>query len=42
MVEIKKEDLTPEQLEQFMNCKTAPELVALVKKFGYDMTLEET
>ena len=41
MVEIKKEDLTPAQLEKLMNCKTAEELVSMVKELGHEMTLEE-
>ncbi len=36
-----KKELTKEQLEKALNCKTADELIALAKTEGYDITKDE-
>ena len=38
---ISKKELTKEQIEKAMECKTADELMALIKAEGYDITKEE-
>ncbi len=38
---INKKELTKEQLEKALNCKTADELIALAKTEGYDITKDE-
>ena len=38
---INKKELTKEQLEKALNCKTAYELIALAKTEGYDITKDE-
>ena len=38
---ISKKELTKEQIEKAMQCKTADELMALIKAEGYDITKEE-
>ena len=38
---INKNELTKEQIEKAMQCKTADELIALAKTGGYDITKEE-
>ena len=38
---INKKELTKEQIEKAMQCKTADELIALAKTGGYDITKEE-
>ena len=38
---INKNEITKEMLEKAMKCKTADELMALVKAEGYDITKEE-
>ena len=39
--EINKKELTKEQMEKAMACKTADELMALAKAEGYELTKEE-
>ena len=39
--EINKKELTKEQMEKAMACKTAEELMALAKAEGYELTKEE-
>ena len=41
MAEIKRSELTKEQLAKVLKCKTAEELMALAKAEGYDITKEE-
>ena len=38
---INKNELTKEQIEKAMQCKTADELIALAKTGGYEMSKEE-
>ncbi len=38
---INKNELTKEQIEKAMQCKTADELIALAKSGGYEITKEE-
>ena len=39
--ELNKKELTREQMEKAMACKTAEELMALAKAEGYELTKEE-
>ena len=39
--ELNKKELTKEQMEKAMACKTAEELMALAKAEGYELTKEE-
>ena len=39
--ELNKNELTKEQMEKAMACKTAEELMALAKAEGYELTKEE-
>ncbi len=39
--ELNKNELTKEQMEKAMACKTADELMALAKAEGYELTKEE-
>ena len=41
MAEIKRSELTREQLEKALECETADELIALAKTEGYDITKDE-
>ena len=41
MAEIKRSELTKEQLAKVLKCKTAEELVVLAKAEGYDITKEQ-
>ena len=41
MANIKKEELTKEQIRKAMACKTADELMALAKAEGFDLTKTE-
>ena len=41
MATINKNELTKEQIEKAMACKTADELLAAAKAGGYDITKEE-
>ena len=41
MAEIDRNELTREQLEKALKCKTADELIALARAEGYDITKEE-
>ena len=38
---INKNELTKEQIEKALQCKTADELIALAKTKGYEITKEE-
>ncbi len=41
MVKIKRDEITKEQIEKAMKCKTADELLATAKAEGFDLTKEE-
>ena len=41
MAKITKEELTMEQIEKAIQCKTADELLALAKAEGYEITKDE-
>ena len=41
MANINENELTREQIEKAMACKTAEELIAAAKEEGYDITKEE-
>ena len=41
MAEINRNELTREQLEKALKCKTADELIALARAEGYDITKDE-
>ena len=41
MAKINKNELTQEQIEKAMKCKTAEELIAAAKTEGYKLTVEE-